>query len=134
MANWNGSAIELFKDILRESGMTPEFPGSAISRAVYQRDYPTLGCIIASLRPFWENFPMLEQNDLIALSLDGHNGFEEYVCTLLERLFVNLNCFVWVDDEEVLDHWRLNLILYSLDSGDSGSEAWVEKIKKGERE
>lgn len=134
MTHWNASSMALINDIIWESNITPQYPGSAINRAVYKRDYPTLGHIIGEIQPFWQEFPMLELNDLIGLSLDGHNGFEEYVCTLLERLFTNLNCFAWVDGDEVLDHHRLRILIDALESSDTGSGEWVSRIRMGGNE
>lgn len=131
MTHWNASSMALINDIISESNITPQYPGSAINRAVYKRDYPTLGQIIGEIQPFWQEFPMLEETDLIGLSLDGHNGFEEYFCIVLERLFTNLNCFAWVDGNEVLDHMRLRLLVDALEASDTGSPAWVSRIRTG---
>lgn len=61
-----------------------ELYGSLISSAVYEFNYTDLGSLLAEMFPLWED------NELFSNpieSLDGHNGFEEFVCHVLEFQF-----------------------------------------------
>lgn len=55
--------------------------GSLISAAVYEFDYAQLGTLLGELFILWEDGPLFERP---IDGLDGHNGFEEFVCHVLD--------------------------------------------------
>ena len=58
------------------------YPGSWITKAVYQFEYVELGQLLS------EMLPVLEAETFhIAVDYDGHNAFEEFVCDLLAQIF-----------------------------------------------
>lgn len=61
-----------------------EFYSSLISSAVYEFNYTELGTLLAEMFPLWEDSELF--SDPIE-GLDGHNGFEEFVCHVLEHQF-----------------------------------------------
>lgn len=126
-------AVKLVEYIIANNALMPDYPGSAVSRSVYDFSYTELGTILNEIHPFWQDFPMLAETDLIGLSLDGHNGFEEFVCVVLERLLTNLNAYVLQDGSEILDPARLHLLLECLQSDQAGSWEWVCKIREGKK-
>jgi len=65
------------------------YPGTVVSTAVYEYDYAQLGQLIGELYAIWERLGISWGPDrpFTFGEYDYSNGFEEFVCVLVEHFF-----------------------------------------------
>lgn len=71
------------------------YPGTVVSTAVYEYDYAQLGQLIGELYTIWDVLPISWGPDrpFNFGEYDHCNGFEEFVCTLVEHFLEQIGMY-----------------------------------------
>lgn len=71
------------------------YPGTVVSTVVYEYDYAQLGQLIGELYTIWgaANISWGPNRPFVFNEYDYSNGFEEFVCTLVEHFFSELGMY-----------------------------------------
>lgn len=77
----------LYRMASLEATNGPYFPGTTISNAVYELTYESMGKLVAELYQCWDQFamPWGPERPFHFSDYDHTNGFEEFICTLVEH-------------------------------------------------
>jgi hypothetical protein len=107
------------------------YPGTVVSSAVYEYSFAELGQLIGELYQIWEVLP-ISWGPAIPFAFtdyDHTNGFEEFVCTLIEHFFEQIGAYTYVrKDVERLHQGKLDRLAELFEGAQSSSDIYDRAV------